>query len=212
MHLGGCRTAPRPGGWPEPKAVRAVPEVAEPRDGVKGTREPADGLRDRSPRMRRSTPWRTRRRNHLRCVWALARTASGRCSSTKNLLAVRSVRVLWTDHRCGRSTSPPDPSSRRPKPTAGYLRNAASVRTASRQGRTELNTASPSAISRSSTRIDRSAIDQASSNAARSQPGRSPASSGGVHHRSSSRTARLAIVVSVTSPRSLIRITSSASG
>ena len=29
MHLGGCRTAPRPGGWPEPKAVRAVPEVAE---------------------------------------------------------------------------------------------------------------------------------------------------------------------------------------
>ena len=66
----------------------------------------------------RGTPWRTTRRNHLRCAWAPARTANGRCSSTKSRLAVRSAHVRSTDRRCDPSGSHPDRSSRPPSPTA----------------------------------------------------------------------------------------------
>jgi hypothetical protein len=76
-------------------------------------------LRDRSPRTRRRTPWRTRRQNHLRCAWAHARTASGRSSSTKSHPDARSARVRSTDRRCAPSSSRPGPSGRRRRPMAG---------------------------------------------------------------------------------------------
>ena len=81
------------------------------------------------------------------------------------------------------------------------------------QPRSELMTArssSPPEIGeRSSTR---SASSPASIRRARSIPGSRPQSSGGVHQWPSRRTARLAMVVSVTSPRSLTNTTSSAWG
>ena len=68
--------------------------------------------------------------------------------------------------------------------------------------------ATASATLRSSTLSTRSINDPDASNRARSIPGRSPEERGGVHHDPSRSTARFARVVSVISPRSLMRTTS----
>ncbi len=136
------------------------------------------------------------------CARAPARSASARCWSTRSPPAARSAPARWTKIGCVRSRS----RSRIRRPTSSP--RARHVR----QPRTELNTARSSAARASSMEIARSSSVPSASSAARSVPGSSPASSGGVHQRPSSFAAMFATDVSVTCPRVLTRTTSSASG
>src|SRR5918994_5128583 len=84
--------------------------------------------------------------------------------------------------------------------------------TAGRQPRTQLTSAISPARRSSSTVTHRSISRPSRSRTVRQVPGRSPASIGGVTQTPSTRTARFAIVDSVTSPRSLTSTTSPTSG
>src|SRR5581483_464433 len=84
--------------------------------------------------------------------------------------------------------------------------------TAGRPPRKELTRAGPSGPSASSTGTGRSTRRPALSSAARRVPGSRPDSTGGVHQTPPTRTATLATVDSVTSPRGLTSSTSSTSG